>query len=179
MHEEIQWFHGSQTVGPEQQTCANQTHSSVFPFSFSQPLFSFFAFSKLGGLLYQLWDTPTREKSQQIKEHWERQVEQRMRTGTSDEDLTEIRADRDQFPTCVSYDIHPRSFNTAVISKRRKITWLLYHRGCNWPLTHYGMHIKSCTCNSFRAGAGTTGSYRLLAVTLGQVKQFRTTDITI
>ena len=102
MHEEIQWLRSSQTVGREQQTCANQTHSSVFPFSFSQPLFSFFPFSNLGRFLYQLWDTATREKSQKIKEHWEKQVEQRMRTGTSDEDLTEIRADRDQFPTCVS-----------------------------------------------------------------------------
>lgn len=82
-----QWLRGSQTVCHEQQTCANQTHSSVFSFSFSQPLFSFFAFSKLGGVLYQLWDTPTREKSQKIKEHWERQVERRIRTGTSDGDL--------------------------------------------------------------------------------------------
>ena len=83
-----QWLHGSQTVCHKQQTCANQTHSSVFPFSFSQPLFSFFAFSRLGGFLYQLWDTPTREKSQTIKAHWERQVEQGMRTWTSDSDLS-------------------------------------------------------------------------------------------
>lgn len=102
-----QWLHGSQTVCHEQQTCANQTHSSGFPFSFSQPLFSFFAFSRFGGVLYQLWDTPTREKSQEIKEHWERQVEQNKRTGTSDGDMcsflrTEIRADRGQFHISVS-----------------------------------------------------------------------------
>jgi len=49
---------------------------------FSQPLFSFF-------LPFQdCWvfvsDTPTREKSQTIKEHWERQVEKRVRMRTSD-----------------------------------------------------------------------------------------------
>lgn len=66
-----QWLHGSQTGRRERQTCVNQTHSSVFPilFFFTAAFLIFCPFKSQQGFIYELGDTPTREKSQKIKEH--------------------------------------------------------------------------------------------------------------